>query len=125
MKNPRSTLWIQRAQVFLLIVMTGGAQAQPITPASVGSWLMFLRQASDDSTAPQEVAYYQELFDPSNPDMLDTYFKEMSFGKVSVKAPKVFSWFRPNVTSAELKARINPTRDVTLAPVRTKLNLDA
>ena len=76
---------------------------------------MFLCQASDDSAAPQQATYYQELFDPANPDMLDAYFKEMSFGKVSVKGSKVFGWFRLNVNTAELKARSNPTRHLTVA----------
>jgi hypothetical protein len=47
--------------------------------------------------------------------MLDAYFREMSFGKVGVKGSRVFSWFPLNVTNADLKARSNPTRHLTLA----------
>ncbi|MFB9241836.1 hypothetical protein IV454_19355 [Massilia antarctica] len=115
MKILSSLLWMRVTHALVIALAASLAHAQPIVPAEPGAFLMFLCQASDNSAAPHAPAYYQELFDPANPDMLDAYFKEMSFGKVSVKGSRVFGWFRLNVNSADLKARSNPTRHLTLA----------
>lgn len=111
----RSLSWMRFVQALLIAVTTSVAQAQAIVPEAPSAWLMFLCQASDNDDMPHAPSYYQELFDPANPDMLDAYFKEMSFGKVSVKGSKVFGWFRMNVNTAVLNARSNPTRHLTLA----------
>ena len=106
--------WMRFVRALLMAAAASAAGAQPIVPASAGAWLMFLCQASDNASTPHPASWYQELFDTTNPDMLDAYFKEMSFGKVGVKGSRVFGWFRTNTSTAVLNARSNVTRHLKI-----------
>lgn len=102
----------------LIMLSTLGATCQtpgPTADPKAGAWLVFLCQASDAQQEPHTVAFYQELFDRNQPDLLFDYFQKTSNGKIDLSGTEVYGWFKMTVNTAT----IAPTaRNVTTQPGR-------
>lgn len=104
--------------VVCFLLWAGGAHSQDIVPDTPHSWLVFLCRASDDATEPHAPVHYQRLFNPADPDMLDAYFRETSFGKVRVHGSRVFGWFKMESSAVVLGGRSRDTRHLTVSECR-------
>lgn len=94
--------------VMVFSALAASCTTTPTPPPRPGAWLVFLCQASDNTSEPQTVAFYQELFDPNRQDLVTGFFRTMSNGAVDLSGTEVYGWFKMTVnTSALTIARRN------------------
>lgn len=101
--------------VMLSVICATTGEAASITPGQPGAWLVFLCRASDAPAEPRAPPFYQELFDPAKPDLVHSFFKAVSFGKIDLSKTLVLGWFKMDVTTAEIAPAVrnnntNPNR---------------
>ena len=82
------------------------------TPAP-GSWLVYLCTASDVPQEPHPVGFYEELFKPNDPNLLQAYFSTISDGHVDVSGSRVYGWFRMATTKAQLDPAVRNNAGAT------------
>lgn len=110
---------IVRLKILLLLsVASLGASCPgptPLPPPRAGAWLVFLCQASDDTSEPHDVAFYNELFANNKPDLVTGFFRTMSGNAVDLSGTEVYGWFRMTVATAALAPAV---RNVNTNPGR-------
>lgn len=109
-----------------LMAVTMGQQCPgptPLPPPPAGAWLVYLCQASDDTSTPHPASFYKELFDPAQPDLVAAYFKDASNSMVDLSGTDVFGWFPMTVSTATIAPAArnngtNPNRSQTAQDCR-------
>ena len=107
--------------VLALTTMAASCPPQPVPPPKPGSWLVFLCQASDNTSAPHPVSFYQELFSDARTDLVTGFFRTMSENTVDLSGTEVYGWFKMTVNTAALDPA---TRNVTTNPGRSQTAQD-
>lgn len=108
-----------RVLLVALAALSLGATCRPTPqpPPEPGAWLVFLCQASDDSSQPHTADFYRELFAAGTPDLVTGFFRTMSGGAVDLSGTEVHGWFRMSVDTATLAPA---RRNVTTSPGRAQ-----
>jgi hypothetical protein len=91
-KSPRSRIALTVVAMVAfagLLAQTSGAL--PITGTK--PWVVALCNFTDDTSTPQTVSYYQQMFDGApNGDGLKEYFNDVSYGKLKIDGTIVRDW---------------------------------
>lgn len=92
MRSPRLRASLTLATIVAfagLVVQSSGAL--PITGTK--PWVVVLCNFTDDTSTPQTVAYYQQMFNGApNGDGLKEYFNDVSYGKLKIDGTVIRDW---------------------------------
>src|SRR5262249_7679964 len=84
-----------------------------LVPPTSHPFAVILCKASDDSSEPHPLSYYQTMFTDATPGLgtVDDYFIDQSYGAIDLAGTKVLDWTTVPITTAALRPPTLRTAD--------------